>query len=52
VRSLRDFSNFARLSFDWRQIVILLGIMVGLFITIYAMTVDPNSTTAEIGFPP
>jgi hypothetical protein len=41
-----------RLTIDVRSLVITSGIIVGIFIAIYAMTVDPNNTTATIGFPP
>jgi hypothetical protein len=37
---------------DVRSLVITSGIIIGIFIAIYAMTVDPNNTTATIGFPP
>jgi hypothetical protein len=46
------FGGLTKSSLNMRTLVIFAGITIGLCVAIYAMTVDPNSTTATIGFPP
>ena len=46
------FGGLTKSSLNVRTLAIFVGIAVGLCIAIYAITVDPNSATATIGFPP
>jgi hypothetical protein len=46
------FGGLTKSSLDVRTLAIFSGIAVGLCVAIYAITVDPNSATATIGFPP
>jgi hypothetical protein len=42
----------ARPSYDVRTVVVMACIAIGIFIAIYAITVNPNDATKAIGFPP
>jgi hypothetical protein len=42
----------ARTSYDVRTLVVMACIVIGIFIAIYAITVNPNDATTAIGFPP
>jgi hypothetical protein len=52
LEAIFNSDHLAKPSFDVRSLVITFGIIIGLFIAIYAMSIDPNNTTATIGFPP
>jgi hypothetical protein len=55
MKSLLDNTRFGGLTKsppNIRTVVIFIGIVIGLCIAIYAITLDPNSATATIGFPP
>jgi hypothetical protein len=52
LEAIFNSDRLTKPSFDVRSLVITFGIIIGIFIAIYAMTVDPNNTTATIGFPP
>jgi hypothetical protein len=55
MKSLLDKTGFGGLtksSLDIRAVAISIGVAIGLCVAIYAITVDPNSATATIGFPP
>jgi hypothetical protein len=52
LEAIFNSDRLTKASFDVRSSVITFGIIIGIFIAIYAMTVDPNNTTATIGFPP
>jgi hypothetical protein len=39
-------------SLEIKKLAIILVFIIGIFIAIYAITIDPNNVTAEIGFPP
>jgi hypothetical protein len=55
MKSLPDNARFGgptKSSLNVRTLVIFVGISIGLDVAIYAMTVDPNSAIATMGFPP
>jgi hypothetical protein len=52
LKAVFNSEGLTKPPFDVRSLVITFGITIGIFIAIYAMTVDPNNTTATIGFPP
>jgi hypothetical protein len=42
----------AKPSYDVRSLLVTVCIVIGIFIAIYAITVNPNDATTAIGFPP
>jgi hypothetical protein len=52
LEAIFNSDQLTKPSFDVRSLVVALGIIIAIFIAIYAMTVDPNNATAPIGFPP
>lgn len=42
----------AKPSYDVRTLLVMACIVIGIFIAIYAITVNPNDATTAIGFPP
>jgi hypothetical protein len=46
------FGGLTKSSLNMRTLAIFFCIAIGLCVAIYAITVDPNSATARIGFPP
>jgi hypothetical protein len=45
-------NNLARVSINARTVAIIVAIGIGVFVAIYAMTVNPNDAATTIGFPP
>jgi hypothetical protein len=52
LNAVFTFDHQTKPSFDLRALVVILGIIFGVFIAIYAMTVGPNNASVTIGFPP
>jgi hypothetical protein len=55
MKSLLDNARFGSLTkafVNVRTLAVLVGVLIGICVAAYAMTVDPNNATAPIGFPP
>jgi hypothetical protein len=45
-------SQISARTYDVKTLVVMACIVIGIFIAIYAITVNPNDATTAIGFPP
>jgi hypothetical protein len=52
LKAIFNSGHLTNRSFDVRTLSISFGIIIGIFIAIYIVTVDPNDATTTIGFPP